>query len=106
MAISGSGKKAAAARRALRTIYEEKPEEISNLIEKLIYEDLNSTTLALGMPTRGLNARAWVEHRSRAMNYRILVYAAWGAAGILDSLIQGHISKARARAAVMVMMID
>ena len=104
--LQGSGKKAAAARRALRTAFEERPEEISALVEKLMYEDLNSTTLPPGMPARGLNARAWVEHRSRVMNYRTSVYAAWGAAGILDSLIQGHVAKARARAALMVLMID
>ena len=46
----GSGKRAAAARRALRQALVESPEEISALIERLMMEDLLSRTVAPGMP--------------------------------------------------------
>ena len=40
----GSGKKNAAARRALRATFEDHPEEIHRMIERLMYEDLQSRT--------------------------------------------------------------
>ena len=104
--LTGSGKKAAAARRALMASYEDQPQEISNLIEKQMYEDLNSPTLGPGMTARGLNARAWVEFRSKVGNYRTSVYSSWSVAGILDSLIAGNVAKARARACVLLLMLD
>lgn len=104
--LSGSGKKAAAARRALMASYEDQPQEISNLIEKQMYEDLNSLTLGPGMTAKGLNARAWVEFRSKVGNYRTSVYSSWSVAGILDSLIAGNVAKARARACVLLLMLD
>lgn len=104
--LYGSGKKAAQARRALRSSFEESPGDISALIEKLMYEDLTSTSLAHGMPPRGLNARAWVEHRSHITAHKTGAHAAWSVAGILDSLILGHYTKARARCAVLLLMLD
>ena len=104
--LYGTGKKAAQARRALRSSFEESPGDISALIEKLMYEDLTSTSLAHGMPPRGLNARAWVEHRSHITAHRTGAHAAWSVAGILDSLILGHYTKARARCAVLLLMLD
>ena len=41
----GSGKRAAAARRALRQALQESPEEISSLIERLMLEDMLSRTV-------------------------------------------------------------
>ena len=104
--LQGTGKKAASARRALRAAYENAPEEISLMIEKLMLEDLHSATVAPGMPAPHLCARAWVEFRSRIGAYRSSAYAAWSAAGILDSLVQGNVKKARARAAVLLLMLD
>ena len=104
--LQGTGKKAASARRALRAAYENAPEEISSLIEELMLEDLHSATVAPGMPVRHLCARAWVEFRSKIGAYRSSAYAAWSVAGILDSLIQGNVKKARARAAVLLLMVD
>lgn len=104
--LQGTGKKAASARRALRAAYENAPEEISALIEKLMLEDLHSATVAPGMPVPQLCARAWVEFRSKIGAYRSSAYAAWCAAGILDSLVQGNVKKARARAAVLLLMLD
>ena len=104
--LQGIGKKAASARRALRAAYENAPEEISSMIEKLMLEDLHSATVAPGMPVPHLCARAWVEFRSKIGAYRSSAYAAWSTAGILDSLIQGNVKKARARAAVLLLMLD
>ena len=104
--LQGTGKKAAAARRALRASYQDCPEEIFGLIEKLMYEDLNNMTMPPGMTTKSVNARSWVEFRSRITSHKTSAYASWGVAGILDSLIAGDYKKARARAAVLLMCLD
>eukprot|EP00435_Cladocopium_sp_Y103_P018994 s3930_g4.t1 len=52
--LQGTGKKAAAARRAFTAAYKDQPQEISNLIERHMFEDLNSVTLSPGMGARGL----------------------------------------------------
>lgn len=70
----GAGKKTAAARRALRNAFLDHPEEIHMLVEKLMFEDLNSQTLAPGCQPRGLSARAWVEFRSRIGSYKGSAY--------------------------------
>ena len=90
----GSGKKNAAARRALRATFEDHPEEIHRMIERLMYEDLQSQTLGPNQQPVGLNARSWVEFRSRIGNFKASAYAAWSAAGILDAMIAGNIPKA------------
>ena len=104
---SGStGKRAAAARRALRVGLQESPEEISAVVEKLLLEDLVLKTQAPGMPANDFNARAWVEHRSRIGAYKTSAYMAWAAAGVLDDLVKGRVSHARARAGLMLVMLD
>ena len=102
----GSGKKNAAARRALRATFEDHPEEIHRMIERLMYEDLQSQTLGPNQQPVGLNARSWVEFRSRIGNFKASAFSAWSAAGILDSLIAGNIPKARARACLLLLMLD
>ena len=101
-----SGKKAAAARRALRNALIHSPDDLSNLIEKLMYEDLTSTTLPPGMPRPKMSARAWVEHRSRIGSYRASAHAAWGISGVLDELFEGRYSAARARANLLLLQLD
>ena len=67
----GSGKKAAAARRALYDKLWLMPQAtISSMVEKLMLEDLLSRTLGAGMPETELCARAWAEHRSRIGSYK------------------------------------
>ncbi len=102
----GSGKRAAAARRALRQALQESPEEISSLIERLMLEDMLSRTIAPGMPMTELCARAWVEHRSRIGSYRASAHAAWAAAGILDDLIRDSPKAARAKASLLLLQLD
>ena len=102
----GSVKRAAAARRALRLALQDTPEEISSVVERLMAEDLMSQTLFPGMPRVSLNARAWLEHRSRIGAYKTSAYCAWSACGILDDLIAGRVRHARARAALLVLQLD
>ena len=101
-----SSRKNSMARRALRQALLETPEEISNVIERLMLEDLTSRTLTPGMPRPELSARAWLESRSRLTNFPAAVRNAWGAGGILDSLIQGRPKEARARACLMILQAD
>ena len=102
----GSGKKCAAARRALRTIFQDQPQEISAVIERLMFEDLNSQTLGPGQMPKGLNARAWVEFRSRIGNYKTPAHCSWAAAGILDALVSGDVARARARCGLLLLQLD
>eukprot|EP00435_Cladocopium_sp_Y103_P018461 s4220_g4.t1 len=104
--LQGTGKKAAAARRALRYAFEHQPLEIAELIEKHMCEDLNSMTLGPGMQPKGLNARAWVEYRSHITAHKTGAFAAWSTAGILDCLLNGQVQKARARCGILLMMLD
>eukprot|EP00435_Cladocopium_sp_Y103_P061520 s652_g23.t1 len=103
---AGSGKKNAIARRALRTAFEDHPQEIYALIEKHMAEDLTSSTVGPGMETRTICARAWVEFRSHIGSFKTGAYAAWCLAGIHDALMQGHVTKARARSAVALLAFD
>ena len=102
----GSGKKAAAARRALRQALVDAPGDISSMVEKLMMEDLLSRTLGAGMPEAELCARAWVEHRSRIGSYKSAAHSSWGVAGILDDLIRGRAASARARACLLLLQLD
>ena len=76
------------------------------MIERLMLEDLTAQTMVPGMPTVALNARAWLEHRSRVGAYKTSAYSAWSAAGILNDLINGRFSHARARAGLLLLMLD
>ena len=74
--LQGTGKKAAAARRALRGAFQDHPEEIFGLIERLMAEDLTSATVGPGMDRPLISARAWVEHRSRITSFKTGAHAA------------------------------
>ena len=102
----GSGKKVSAARRALRTAFQEHPKEIYMTIERLLSEDLNSATLGPGMNPMDFNARAWVEFRSRIGAYKCSAHAAWSTAGIVDSLAAGRVDRARAQACLLLLQLD
>lgn len=102
----GGVKKAAAARRALRQALLDTPEEVSAMIERLMLEDLTGQTMVPGMPPVSLNARAWLEHRSRIGAFKTSAHAAWSAGGILNDLINGRFSHARARAGLLLLMLD
>eukprot|EP00438_Fugacium_kawagutii_P029215 Skav229550 [mRNA] locus=scaffold568:316865:328633:+ [translate_table: standard] len=105
-AMTGGTKRAAAARRALRTALLERPHEISSLLERLMWEDLTSRTQTPGMPREAFSARAWVEHRSKISSHKTSAFSAWAAAGILDDLVSGDTASARARAALLLLQLD
>ena len=98
--FAGDGQEGCCGETSLRVSYQDCPEEISALIEKLMYEDLNNMTMLPGMTSmKSINARSWVEFRSR-YTHKTSAYASWGVAGILDSMIAGDFKKAQARAGV------
>ena len=102
----GSGKRAAAARRALRAALVEHPADISAIIEKHMWEDLSSQTMTPGAPMPTMSARAWVEHRSKIGAYKATAYASWGVSGALDCLFKNDVAGARARLALLLLQID
>ena len=102
----GTGKRSAAARRALRSMLTDSPEELSLMIEKLMFEDLTSSTLGPNMTMPPMSSRAWVEHRSRIGSYRTLAHGAWGISGALDCLTRGEVAACRARLNILLMQFD
>ena len=102
----GLGKRSAAARRALRQMLQEQPEEIFALLERLMMEDLMSQTLGPGMPAHALSSRAWVEHRSRIGAFKTSAHCAWATAGALDCLARGQVHAARARLIILLLQLD
>lgn len=102
----GTGKRSAAARRALRSMLHEHPAEIYQCIERLMWEDISSQTLVPGVTAPSFSCRAWMEHRSRISSYRTLAHAAWGVAGALDCLANQKPEHARARLAVLMLQFD
>lgn len=101
----GSGKKTAAARRALRSALQDNPEEIVGLIEKLMLEDLSNQTITPGQPAPVLCAKAWVEHRSRIGHWKSSAYTSWTVASALDALRAGNIQGCRARLNLMLLIM-
>ena len=102
----GSGKRAAAARRTLRSALQDHPSEIHQLIERAMLEDLTSQTLTPGQPSPQLCSRAWVEHRSKIGHWKTAAHTAWSAAGALDALVRGDVSGCRARLCLLLLMLD
>lgn len=103
---ASTGKKAAAARRLLRTTFRDHPSEIYHAIERLMEEDVTSQAAQPGISNLAVTARGWVEHRSRVNAYRCTAHSSWGVAGILDSLRNGQVASARARACILLMQLD
>ena len=104
--LLGGGKRSAAARRALKASLVDSPEELYQLIERLMEEDIASQSLVPGATSHTTSARTWMEHRSRIGQYRAVAHCGWGIAGIVDSLRAGHVKAARARANVLLLQID
>lgn len=102
----GSGKRAAAARRALRAALVDHPGDLSAVIERHMWEDLSSQTLTPGSPAVSLSARAWTEHRSKIGAYKSIAHAAWGVSGALDALFRNDVPGARARLCLLLLQLD
>lgn len=102
----GSGKRSAAARRALRAMLIDHPQEISGMIERLMHEDMTCQTLGPGETAPLTSARGWMEHRSRIGSYRTLAHAASGVPAALDALASGQVASARARVGIVMLQFD
>eukprot|EP00435_Cladocopium_sp_Y103_P062859 s246_g24.t1 len=97
---SSGGKSKAAAYKRLRSALTENPVAIYESIEKNMDTDFHQTRSAPGSSLQTMSSRAWVEHRSKVMNYPSSIRAIWQLAGIHDALKVGAFQEARARAAV------
>lgn len=104
--LAGGVKRAAAARRVLRQALVDHPAEVSGMLERLLMEDLTSQVQGPGMPEASFCARAWLEHRNRIGAYRTSAHCAWSIAGVWDDLYYGRIAHARARAGLLLLMLD
>ena len=101
IATSGSGGKSkAAAYKRLKAALSDNPSYIYETIEDLMDKDFLQARSAPGAHLGATSSRAWVEHRSKVMNYPSSVRAIWALAAIHDCLKVGAIQEARARAAV------
>ena len=94
---SGSGRKYAAALRALRRTLMKKPSEISKAIERNMEEDFNVRTQLPGANPVPVTSRAWLEMRSRIQGFVTPVKMLWSVAGALDALRAGNQDECRAR---------
>ena len=100
-----TGRRNAAARRALRESLTTSPQELSGLIEQLMSEDLAASTPGVGSPAV-TSARGWLEHRSRVQAYPTVVHLSWAIAGALDCLRAGQPEQARARLNIALLQAD
>ena len=94
---TGSGRKYAAALRALRRTLARRPSEIYQAIEKNMEEDFSVRTQLPGSNPVQVSARAWLELRSRIQGFVTPVKLLWSVAGALDSLRAGNSEECRAR---------
>ena len=101
----GSGRRNAAARRALREALTTSPGELTQIIEALMSEDLAASTPGVGLP-QVTSARGWLEHRSRVQAYPTAVHLTWAIAGALDCLRSGLHEQARARLNIALLQAD
>lgn len=102
----GNNRKNAAALRALKKCLSERPSYIYETIEAHLEEDFASRAGRPGMPLGGGTVRGWLESRSRIQNYVGHIRWTWAAGGIWQSLIEGKVAEARARAALLVAASD
>ena len=100
-----SGRRNAAARKALRDSLTSAPQEISKMIEALMAEDLNASTPGAGSPVLS-STRAWLEHRSRIQAFPSMVHLTWAIAGALDCLRASKPEQARARLNIALLQAD
>ncbi|CAE7865877.1 unnamed protein product, partial [Symbiodinium sp. KB8] len=100
-----SGRRNAAARKALRDSLTSAPQKISKMIEALMAEDLNASTPGAGSPVL-TSTRAWLEHRSRIQAFPSMVHLTWAIAGALDCLRASKPEQARARLNIALLQAD
>ena len=94
---TGSGRRYAAALRALQRTLTRRPAEISKAIERNMEADFAVRTQLPGANPVQVTARAWLEMRSRIQGFVTPVKMLWSVAGALDSLRAGNQEECRAR---------
>lgn len=102
----GMGKSKAAAYKRLRAALTENPSYIYQTVEDLMDADFLQSRTAPGAMHQATSSRAWVEHRSKVLNFPSSVRAIWSLAAIHDCLKMGAVQEARARAAVAIAAWD
>ena len=100
------GRKHAAAREALKRAFRNTPEKIWKIIETNMEEDFHLQASRPNSGNMAFSARGWAEYRSKIMPYPRTVRAAWGVAGILNSLRANDVNAARARACLMLAQFE
>eukprot|EP00435_Cladocopium_sp_Y103_P045962 s453_g13.t1 len=103
----GSGRKNAAAMRALQKCLVEDPKYLYKIMEANLQSDFLSRPVQPGEPlASGTTVRGWLASRSRIQLYHNHVRWAWQTAGIWDCLISNRIDEARARCALLIAAAD
>ena len=103
---SSAGRSKAAAHRLLKETLVRDPALIYGAVERLLEEDLLQRRLGTCLQDAKASARAWLEFRSNLGPYPTTIRLAWQIAGIWDSLREGKVEEARARAALAVAACD
>lgn len=103
---SSLGKRHALVRQNLQRLFRTEPEKIWRVIERNMEEEYNLSGAKPGTGATTFSARGWAEHRGKIMGYPRTVRAAWGVAGILDSLRNNDPHQARARACIMLAQME
>ena len=101
-----SGKSKSAAYKKLRSCLRENPSYLYTCIEELMEEDFMQIRRAPGSGHQVTSSRAWIEHRSRVLNYPNTIRFVWMLGGIHDCLKAGAYQEARTRTALAIAATD
>ncbi len=104
--LTTGSKSKAAAYVKLKACLQENPSYIYTTIEERMDADFSQLRAAPGATNLPTGSRAWVEYRSRVMNYQSSVRAIWAIAGIHDCLRHGRYQEARCRATLAIAAWD
>ena len=104
--LTTGSKSKAAAYVKLKACLQESPSYIYTTIEERMDADFSQLRAAPGATNLPTGSRAWVEYRSRVMNYQSSVRAIWAIAGIHDCLRHGRYQEARCRATLAIAAWD
>ena len=104
--LTTGSKSKAAAYVKLKACLQDNPSYIYTTIEERMDADFSQLRAAPGSSNLPTGSRAWVEYRSKVMNYQSSVRAIWAIAGIHDCLRQGRYQEARCRASLAIAAWD
>eukprot|EP00438_Fugacium_kawagutii_P028528 Skav222525 [mRNA] locus=scaffold2875:50542:57914:+ [translate_table: standard] len=106
-ASTSSSRSKAGALRSLQNLLHSNPKLLYEALEKNMQKDWEAAGQSLpGASIARISARGWIEAGSRVNAYQSSARPAWQFAGIWDSLMQGKVAEARARAALATAMYD